>query len=505
MIIRILVALTTGIGGHFLNRRWDKAILFLSLLALSGSIDSVIMYFAYMGTTAPPSEGLGKLLEVSYVVATSLFAFFWLLSVAVTIVDFKKHTEPNIIRWSRSGIAGAILTSFVASTSLCFAISEFVWVQNMKEDFEQSADESTHSSSSSYSSDFTLYKYFGGVPRDVNRLPSPPTGDGTLKGKIAYLGEPAENVILSIVLNGEYRATGIVTDSKGEFSLALPPGDWAINSIVTESWPGGPRRDGHTLYSGGEEKLTGQKYHRYAGYSDDGLAVNVGQGADELHVSLKIVQGINLIWPSQIREGEIASIDDTIQWEAHPGAKKYFVDIRRMERDGSTTHLRTVATRVLEEETSIKLDSLKHVKTSSEENPEYDVEVFAFAEDGTLISEVGGSDRSFILSDGSVLVKEAVANLLDPYSGEDPEVVEKKLKAIRIDKERADAVKILVRENMIEEASELLNLIDSAHVEGEKEALQGYISAVQGDCVQANTMFGVSAQQTPSFPSAMIP
>lgn len=34
MILKILASVFTGIGGHYLNRRWDKAILFLCLFVL---------------------------------------------------------------------------------------------------------------------------------------------------------------------------------------------------------------------------------------------------------------------------------------------------------------------------------------------------------------------------------------------------------------------------------------------------------------------------------------
>lgn len=34
MILRILASVATGIGGHYLNRRWDKATVFLCLFIL---------------------------------------------------------------------------------------------------------------------------------------------------------------------------------------------------------------------------------------------------------------------------------------------------------------------------------------------------------------------------------------------------------------------------------------------------------------------------------------
>lgn len=38
MIFKIIGTAITGIGGHYLNRRWDKAVLFLTLFILYGII-----------------------------------------------------------------------------------------------------------------------------------------------------------------------------------------------------------------------------------------------------------------------------------------------------------------------------------------------------------------------------------------------------------------------------------------------------------------------------------
>ena len=72
---------------------------------------------------------------------------------------------------------------------------------------------------------------------------------------------------------------------------------------------------------------------------------------------------------------------------------------------------------------------------------------------------------------------------------EDPDEFMEKMKTISLNKQRANAVSILIDDNLLHEAESLLNLIDSKFSQGKKEVLAGYILALQGECNKSNEMF----------------
>lgn len=414
----------------------------------------------------------------------------WLMSLIVTIVDCKNKVEPNITKWTKYGMTGATLTSFLSFIFLTFSISAF---------FSLSKDHIIDTDSISYESDsfsssshnFYEYLYLGGSPSNPHKLPAPPTGEGILKGRISYQNNLAVGVTLAIVLNSEYRVKDIVTDTDGLFTVSLPPGAWTINSIQTESWENKPKEGRYTMYYGGKEKLSGNSYNRHAYFQKTGYPVNVTTDPKIIHFNASINKDIHLTWPNPKAQRIKATIDDTISWEKYPGATKYYIEIKKIRRDGDTTHYEQISSKILSDETSIPLSRLKYINTKGKEETEYAAEIYAFSEDGTPIAEFSETYEggTFLLSDGNILVEDKLDNLFDLTSIEDPDEFQKKMEAISLNQRRATAVTVLIDDNMLHEAESLLNLIDSEYSQGKKEVLSGYILALEGACNKSNEMF----------------
>ena len=506
MILRIVASVFTGIGGHYLNRRWDKAILFLCLFVFySAAVYAFFAFFIFSLQNISTSQNemaqeLNSVTQLLSKVSSIGIFILWLVSLIVTILDCKNNIEPNIIKWTKSGITGATLTSILSFIFLVFAVATF---------FLFSKDQPVHTGSTSYESkslsfsshNFYEYLYFGGAPSNSHKLPIPPTGEGILKGKISYQNNPAKGVSLGIVLNSKYRAKDIVTDSDGIFTVNLPSGTWTINSIQTESWEKKPREGSYTMYYGGEGKLSGNRYHRHANIQKIGFPVNVTTESNTIHINATINKDIQLTWPNPNTGGIKATIDDTISWGKYPDASRYYVEIKKIRREGRTTYYEQVTSKILSNETSIPLSSLKHLKTAGKEKTEYAAYIYAFSEDGTLIAEFSDTYQggTFLLSDGNILIEDNLDDLFDLSSIEDPDEFEKKMEAISLNKRRATAASVLIDENMLHEAESLLNHIDSKYSQGKKEVLSGYIFALQGECNKSNEMFDKALSINPSI------
>jgi hypothetical protein len=180
-----------------------------------------------------------------------------------------------------------------------------------------------------------------------------------------------------------------------------------------------------------------------------------------------------------------------ISWEKYPQASQYYVEIKKLRREGTTTYYEQVTSKVLANETTIPLSSIKHIKTTGKQKNEYSFEIYAFSENGTLLGEFSDTFRggTFLLADGHVLVEDELHSLFDGISNGDPEAFEKKMHAVELDRRRRRAVEVLIEDNMLPEAETLLNLINSEYVNGQKEVLAGYIFALQGECIKSREMF----------------
>lgn len=493
MLLRILAAIITGIGGHYLNRKWDRAILFLCLYLSCWILSYVVLIISLQQLSGPVSDFGEKYADLTRSitgVSTAVIFIFWLISLIVTIVDAKKHVEPNIVKWTPSGITGALFTSFLSFVLLAYTVSTFVAVNvNGIVQGDMGSVELDTDSSTFLAHNFYVGIYFGGESSNSFNLPSPPEGEGILKGKIVYHDQPAVGVSLTIVLNSKYKAKDIVTDSEGIFTLSLPPGVWRVNSIRSEKWENKPKEGEFSFYYGGEEKFDGKDYNPYRYMRRSGYPVDVTTGSGEPDFNITISDDIQLQWPDPELEGVRATLDDTLKWSPYPRASQYLVKIEKITRDGDTTHYEEVAAKTLTGVSAIPLSSFKHRNTGGSESTEYAVKIYAFAEDGTPIANSGTfHNGTFLLSEGNILIKEELDEFFGLSAMSDDEL-ETTLNELARNKKRAEAVSTLLEDNMLTEAETLLALMDSEYAKGRKEVLTGYVFALKGDCGKAEEMF----------------
>ena len=493
MIQKILASVLTGIGGHYLNKRWDKALLFMFLLILGWVSASVYVYFTFQNI-AEVSDEMGSLIQSasqkSSIISLIIISVVWLVSNIVTIVDSRNNIQPNMLIWSKSGIVVAVVSSLL-SLFLILSTGYASYTVLINKPFAHLEDSSTfeHDSTEFDSHNFYAYIYYGGVPRRPDKLASPPIGNSTLRGKVLFQGKPASGVTLSLILNSKYQAKNIKTDSNGEFSLQLPVGLWVVNSIQTNSWEGKPSKGEYSIYDGSEPKLTESSYNRYGNFNKNGKTIDIKYFPNTVHLNFTITEDIKLQWPSSTQPTVNATIANTIQWKPHLGAQKYFVAIKRVKREGRTTYYEPVATRVVSG-TQLSLSSLKHQETRTKKNYEYGVEIFAFDKGGTLLSQFTDTFRggTFILTDNNIFVEEDMNEFLSANGNESPEEFEKKIKKMDITSSRVKAVKTLIDTQMLQEAKKLLGVVDSEYAKGKKEMLTGYIFALQGNCSKSKQL-----------------
>jgi hypothetical protein len=501
MIFKLLASLVTGIGGHYLNRRWDRAILFLCLFVIYwGAMWAFFMFFTMRHLSGSP-EVITEQIQDANLLMNRLSAigvfFLWLMSIVVTLYDGRKKREPTIARWSGSGIVAAVLTSLLSGLFLATSVgSYFATGTKMGE----SSDFQTYQSSAETSSANHFFEHliFGGKQPMTENLPAPPEGEGVLSGRITYQGMPAQGISLVLMLNAQYKAK-TETNDQGMFSLSLPSGSWTINSIQAQGWSNMPDTGTFTMYSGREERLTGPEYKGGPYFRKNGLQVHVDQDPASFDIELTISRDIQLVWPDPDAEGIKATVDDVIRWEEYPGADRYYVDIKRVTREGTTTSYRKVSS-LIREETTLPLKSLKYAEgPEQEQNPEYAVEIYAFAADGTLIGEFTDTYQggTFLLADGNMIIEDRLDDLYGLSSIEDMEEFQQEMENISKNEQRADAVPVLIQNNMPAEARKLLDLMDSEYSQGRKEVLTGYLLALDGECAKAEVMFDKAAAINP--------
>jgi hypothetical protein len=502
MILKILAAALTGIGGHYLNRRWDKALFFCCLFVLN--CITAYLVFSHLLISLPPENGNfeEQLRSYSILVKNLVLvgiSLIWLVSLVTTLIDHKKHTTPNMVKWTPSAIASAVISSGLTMLIIYYVVSATLVPNTVWTDTTENTERDSSISYGPPGHNFYAGVYFGGVPRNLGKLPAPQAGNGVLRGQITYHGQPAAGITMHVVLNEKYKTADLVTDSDGIFTINLKPGKWRINSIQTWNWENRPDKGGFTMYYGGEAKLKGEKYSRFTNRIRDGYEVEVGRDPHAVQFKSTINDDIKLVWPDS-KGNDQATIEDSITWERLPGAGRYYVEIDRVTQEGSSTIFSPITGKVVPGgDTALPLSSLKHHATANDKKEKYSVNVFAFAGDGTLIGEHtrnydGGA---FTLADGQILIEDAKDTTFGLSEIDNQDRFEKTLGEISANERREKAVAVLIEEDMLETAEKLLGRMDSEYSRGRKEVMAGYLLAVKGECTRAAAMFDRAADVDP--------
>ena len=125
------ISAITGIGGHYLNGRWDRAVFFLFFFIifwiLNVLIISLSFYFMdyitinYMFVDYMSQEESVRYMKmvskVTSIISPIVIAILWIASVVLTFKDSKKE-----VSWSKLGIVGAVGTSLMSTVVIWFTL-----------------------------------------------------------------------------------------------------------------------------------------------------------------------------------------------------------------------------------------------------------------------------------------------------------------------------------------------------------------------------------------------
>ncbi|HLQ26018.1 MAG TPA: hypothetical protein VK138_09085 [Acidiferrobacterales bacterium] len=481
-IIASVLSLITFIGGHLYNRRWDRALLFFSLLVLMIAGLYVSISFISFGPSSIPGEGRPEqfmsAMQIRWRIFLFLLAAVWLISVIISAYDARQPSPAFPTEWTKGGIFGAIFAS-ILSAAIGVTFTGLATLMQMP----ARSSITIHAIHDDTDTNFTNHVYFGGYPNSRSELPAPPKGNGFLQGRFMYNGAPAANVSLKLALNGQYETGVVITDRDGVFTVRVPVGAWRINRLDTEEWKDRPKDPDLMVVTGKEGRLENGTYQEAEWWRGQGLEVAVTEKPPGDFVTFVIRPLVKLQWPAKRREAVPASAaKDIIQWDIYPGATDYRVSISELKREGQTTQIIPVAARLLTGTTRLALKDIKAVASVGQKH-EYEVEVRAFAKDGGFLSK---SDQHFEghrfdLTD-HLLVADVDTRMLGGN------FTDKEFSELHKNQARFTAVEVLIEDGLLTEAEKLLAKVTGKAEKGRKKALTGYLFAMRGNCAQAKIL-----------------
>ncbi len=494
LIVTMLVAAVTLIGGHFMNRRWDRALFFLGLAILWGVVSLLLL--SWYAIEKLPFDSPDRMGDTFRLLLTGIevgFALIWLLSLTVTFRNSRRK-EGMICRWTASGIMGAVLLTLMTSvvgSGLGFALYRETQKEvGIAQEVEMDENDLTHLPE--MNKQFWQYLHFGGLRDSDRELPPPPEGPAVIRGQFLYEGEPAAGVLVKVTLNGRFRTKDLITDRNGIFSLHLPPGEWFVNVIQTSSWTEKPSGETFLLVSGQEDRLEGEAFQRHHWLNSQGLRVEAKMDSAPQTLILHIREMVGVVWPSEKGDERATVADSVLEWEAYPGAEDYLVEISGIRREGRTTNFERLARRRISKATRLPLSAFT-TSEGGESGMEYQMQVYAFAKDGSFLAESTGfaSEGTFKLSDGRMIVsEEGKEKFAAPLSADEIETLDRNRRYL-------DTVKVLIEADMLDAAGSLLKRVEGIAQKGRREALSGYLLAKKGMCPAARQSFAEARKGDP--------
>ena len=385
--IALFLSLTTMVGGHFFNKRNDRAILFLGIFFSWLVFIATVFPFTYNKLVGSlPDSTFFPVIKIGVLV-------IWIISALVTYID-SKNVANNDQKTSISGKIGATtLSIFMGIATISTLMSLFQGIEV--------SDRSITSYQEPIEHNFLHYIGFGGVGYPEPEYSEPPKGPGSIAGKFVYNGSPVKNLELEVTLNGEYKSELVETDSKGEFALKIPYGIWYLNRIYTTSWPGKPPGGRFNILSGQEPTIEEYKKNPHWFPGGNGLQFELTEESPHKKFEFTITPQISLLWPGQRGRELKADKNSIIHWESYPSASKYLVWVQSIESNfpGTNVIYRPALSTVVERVNQL---SLSKIITPDDSKNTYQVTVFAFNDEGEYLSESNinyHEGSSFVLKD----------------------------------------------------------------------------------------------------------
>lgn len=485
LALLIIFNLVTAVGGHFVNRRWDKAFLLFVLMLLILSLPWFYLLTASTGLIDPDS------FEYYPYIQLGLILCFSLLSSALFVIDYRKPGETVQGRWTGTMTAAAGVFCLVSSFYLGWFVSSYL---NSVKQFDSrrgpvAQDETDAEPRKTYFTDnfFSEYIYFSFDGVDVRQsMPAPPSGDAILYGTFVHDGKPATGIELDVVLGGEYKVESLVTDAEGRFSFSVAPGSWKINAILVTGWSGKPRGE-YVIVTGRESRAGDGRYDKNR-YAAGDLTIDAEGGTSTSIIAMEINPAIRINAPAR---GALKSVDDatgfTLEWEPNERAAFYIAGLSKVTEEGTITSFHPIA-QARTDGLSMALSGFTLFDDPDATNT-YSVKVSAFDAAGNFISESKYLGRHmFALSGFKIAGDEVISELGDDLSQENYEEFYQNNKKIA-------AAETLLENGLVAEAENLVALITENSRAGKIDALKGYILALQGNCAQANLHFDKAVEE----------
>ena len=471
----------TYVGGHFYNRRWDRALLFFALLAFwnIAAYASMTFRLSEIGSETDANQML-DMMSLHWNMAAIGTLVLWSSSLVVTYLDTRQSTERFIDRWTVSGLVGAFGFSLLAGAVLLMQVSLF----GVFDSIEHDQEENPASAARHDPSDFYHYVHLGSS-QGSHDLAKAPHGDGYLTGRFVLDGKPAAGVRFRLALNGKYETEKLTSDANGEFEVRLPRGEWYVSRLVTHDWSEHPADGSYMLVTGEEPKITDGQYDQHYWMGRQGIKVAVGDRPKQPHLTFGIRKRVELRWPEAGDKPVATTVDSgVVAWEPYPNADTYLLRINEVTREGRTTSYRDVTSTLVKGATRFPLTRLQTLP-NDDVAKEYQVTILAFDKDKKFLSESQERFRghAFMLSDKKQFVREAERIIgSENFSAEE-------LQQAHDNNRRIDATVVLLKDGLDKEAERLLAKIQGKVDPGKKAAVTGYLMAVRGRCTEANRLF----------------
>lgn len=472
----------TGIGGHFYNRRPERAQFFLALFLAWPSLYLLTTTWIFGPENRLPDLGLGIVLFIFGIGLLSI----WIASVVVSfrdagIVETLLHPKRRL-----GELFGGMVLSFLSLAVIVYTSGFFISTTSELVDpawfkFTSPSGLAAENKAVKHQNNFEHVLNFGGLANPQEPLGAPPSGDAQLVGRFTYGELPAAGVRLRLALNGTYETEELSTNADGQFSVALPPGEWTINRVRTLHWNGKPSEGEFILTSERDARLAASGSYRREAHAADNPGWKVVVGETPTPIQLAIRPAMQLTWPPASATGtDTHTADGVIRWAHFPGASTYLVSLSEVEHQASGTEYQEIIARRVVGETELALSTLKSIPGDGPVR-EYAVAVRAFAADGSFLSETRAAGHArFALRDGRWLLEDEVLGL----AASDADIAQ-----VLENRKRLRAAELLIQENMFSEAERLLYRIRGKREPGRREALAGFLLARRGRCAEAKYMF----------------
>ena len=483
-LLAFVLSLLTLFGGHCLNRRWDRVVVFAAALVL-------LFVFLPMGVLLFSLRGDGGSLDSEVLWAGwGWLAVALLLLLASAVVAFRDARAGSGYQRKLAPLAGGVVLSLLGVAFAwwlgvyTFQLYSFHSMASYEGD---SCEHDCWGQSSAFHHQLLFSRHFWGADE------LPPHGDGIIAGQVLYDGEPVDGLELDLHLgSGQYKAEGLVTDEQGMFTLAIESREWKIDQVSTHRWENRP--EGDFVMITGLEIPYAVPYRDNPDTWPDGLRVMARTELQEPHLSLRIEPAVTMEWPVSTESEPVARPEeDVIQWNSPETATRHLVEVTRVRDSGMSSRRTSLVWREIEGSQRLPLNELTVVPAPGQ-TESYHVAVYSFDEDGKLVTKTGRGhrDRRFTLEDKR-LVNEPVAPQTTSSSSEES------LERLR-SQDRVEAIEILMREELYDTVEKLLDRVEPVHLEpGQYEALRGRLKAVTGHCDEALHWFEQARGKNPDM------